>query len=62
MDVLHRAKVRNKRKHVPEQNTNYGSFCRVGEENNSNAANSACKKVGISGCSNEVLKIGLKYT
>lgn len=25
MDVLRRAKVRNKRKHAPEQNTNYGS-------------------------------------
>lgn len=37
MDVLRRAKVGNKRKHAPEQNTNYGSaaFGQVEEEKNS---------------------------
>lgn len=57
MDVLRRAKVRNKRKHAAEQNTNYGSSCRVEDENNSNVANAACKKVGNLGRSNEILKL-----
>lgn len=53
MDVLRRAKVRNKRKHAPEQNTNYGStaFGKWKERKIQKQRMLLSKKVGDSGLS-----------
>lgn len=53
MDVLRRAKVRNKRKHAPEQHTNYGStaFGTWKERNIQKQRMLLSKKVGDSGLS-----------